>query len=316
VLELGQRLGEGLGHRARSVDRPDRYAARLRGDGSALQQPELPAAIDRPLDVLRAAEELLGATGEAEQAPERAAAQRRTVAAGALHHRTGRVEHVARAHGGAAHEALHRVAHGRHHAVVGATAHRVDAEEHAADLHVEVRLHQHRHRGVGRCTGGAAGAEDDLHGHGQLVDAVDRTHRRELPGLRGVRAVLRHRRAAGDVAGAMAAGGEDGGGLAQGGVTGHRGAGIDVVGESGGEHHAGEGGEAGARRSGEGGRLGARDGDAEGGRVPEVDERDGVGREPGPTGRGVSLGPWFGHGSPPADRHQPSTARSPQVFLF
>ena len=81
VLELGQRLGEGLGHRTRAVHRTDGDATDLGGDRTGLQEPEVPVDPDRPLDVLRTAEDPLDVPGQRDEAAE----QRRPAAAGRRH---------------------------------------------------------------------------------------------------------------------------------------------------------------------------------------------------------------------------------------
>ena len=57
VLELGERLREGLGDGAGAVDGPAGHAADLGRDRARLQQPQRAVVVDRPLDVLRAAED-------------------------------------------------------------------------------------------------------------------------------------------------------------------------------------------------------------------------------------------------------------------
>ena len=79
------------------VDGALRDAADLGRDGARLQQPQLALLGDRPLDVLRAAEDLGDRLRQSSQPAEVALRQVRTVALGRGHDRPAGVEHGPRA---------------------------------------------------------------------------------------------------------------------------------------------------------------------------------------------------------------------------
>ena len=146
VLELGQRLGKGLGDWSRPVDRSSGSTTELGGDGSRLQEEQAVLVVDRPLDVLGRAEDPLHPPRERREPAQVERIELRAVAGVALEGRADLVDEVARTVDEPAHERLRSTVDHRHDAVVGSAGDGVDAEQHAAELGGDERLHEHRDR--------------------------------------------------------------------------------------------------------------------------------------------------------------------------
>ena len=144
ALEHGERVGKRLRERAGPPRRSGRRARRRR-DRPTLEEHETAAVVDRPLDVLRGAEQPRRAVRQLHQRAQLTAAE---VAERAFRRQDAAVlrQQVLRAVDLAAHQLVGPARHRRDHTVVVTARHRIDAEEHTAELGIEHRLDQHRER--------------------------------------------------------------------------------------------------------------------------------------------------------------------------
>ena len=299
LLERAERQPERLGDRARAEHGADGAGLVAdRRDRPALQQHEVTVVVDRPLDVLRAAERGRGLAGEPDEAaPGAPGPQRGGHVVAAVTQAAAGAEGQLDAVDLPADQPVGSAGHGRHHQPIGAAGDGIGAEEHAAPLRLDERLNEDRDGGV------TAGLDDLVHRGEEGLPPADVEERREHPCHRLGAAVLDGRRRPHDDR-APAGGGQrlpcgvEGDGVVAGGRARGEGGGARR-----GHREPGEDGQAPGPRAGQRGGLGADDTRLAGQFVVDVDHR----RElPGPKG-----------GGPEADVRHPcsnGTDRSPREF--
>ena len=270
VLELGERLGKRLRDRARAVDRPARHTADLGGDGPRLQQPQRSVVGDRPLDVLRPAED-----------PRDLDARARRAAGSAARLELGAVVRVELEHLAVGRSSTYRepstspLTSGSGPPCTAVTTRRSLRPVTGSmpnmtppKRRLDQRLHEHRDRAVRRA-GTVARREHLLDRGGERVEAADADDRVELAGHRRVRRVLDDRRAARhEVCASPSA--RSNASRTAGWCVDVR-AGVDRVRERGREHDAGQRRETAVRRTGQGGGLAAGQRGVERRSIPKVD---------------------------------------------
>ena len=248
VLELHEGLGEGLRDGPGTVDRPARRTPYLGGDRPRLEQPHRAVVRDRPLDVLRSAEDRGDRLADSSTRRRRSArvncgpsfASNSSTLASAF-------EQVPRPAYLSAHELFGCTVHRGDDAAVGPAGNRIDPEHDATEGRLDQGLDQHCDRLVARA-GAFARVEHLLHRDRERIEATNPDHRLELAGHRGVRRVLDHRRAPGDERLVVAGGPRER--LLHGGMRIDLGAGVDRVGERRREHDPGQRGEPRSSRRG------------------------------------------------------------------